>query len=99
MNERQPLVPGPADPDGRSVQVEPIKPMLTALGTKRLKLKFGELLSSFAFKFNLRCYTMEQHRDDEQHRGMFFIVPGVAELIVLGYSQAGAYNRPLSGST
>ena len=42
---------------GRAVQVDPIKSMLTALGTKRLKLKFGELLSSFAFKFNLRRYS------------------------------------------
>jgi hypothetical protein len=36
------------------VQVEPIKPRLKAPGTKRLKLKYGKLLSDFAFNFNLR---------------------------------------------
>jgi hypothetical protein len=40
------------------VQVDPIKPTLKAHGTKRLKLKGDQLLSSFAFKFNLRrCIT------------------------------------------
>ena len=33
-------------------------PILKAPGTKRLKLKHDKLLSSFAFKFNLRRYTM-----------------------------------------
>jgi len=41
---------------GRVVQVDPIKPTLKAPGIKRLKLKQGELLSIFAFKFNLRRY-------------------------------------------
>jgi len=40
------------------VQVEPIKPMLKAPGTKRLKRKCGAPLSNFAFKFDLRRYTM-----------------------------------------
>jgi len=40
------------------VQVDHIKPKLKAPGTKRLKLKCYELLSSFAFTFNLRRYTM-----------------------------------------
>jgi len=39
---------------GMAVQVDPIKPTLKASGTKRLKLKHCKLLSSFAFKFNLR---------------------------------------------
>ena len=43
---------------GRPVQVYPIKPTLRAPETKCLKLRYGELLSSFAFKFNLRCYGM-----------------------------------------
>jgi hypothetical protein len=30
--------------------------MLKALGSKRLKLKYDEPLSSFAFNFNLRRY-------------------------------------------
>jgi hypothetical protein len=36
------------------VQVESIKPKLKGPRTKRLKLKNDELLSSFAFKSNLR---------------------------------------------
>jgi len=40
---------------GRAVQVYPIKPMLKPPGTEHLKC--DELLSSFAFKFNLRRYT------------------------------------------
>jgi len=39
------------------VQADPIKPMLKASGTKRLKVKFDTLLSNFAFKINLRRYT------------------------------------------
>jgi hypothetical protein len=44
------------------VQVDPIKPTLKAPGIKPLKLKYDELLSSFAFKFNLRRYTMADSR-------------------------------------
>jgi len=35
-----------------------MNPMLKASGTKRLKLKHEELLSSFAFNFNLRLYIL-----------------------------------------
>jgi len=41
---------------GRVVQVDPIKPTLKVPGTKRLKLKYDEHVSDFAFKFNLRRY-------------------------------------------
>ena len=41
------------------MQVDPIKPKLKAPGTQRLNQKFDKPLSSFAFKFNLRHYTME----------------------------------------
>jgi len=34
-----------------------MKPTLKAPGTKRLEVKYVELLSSFAFNFNLRRYT------------------------------------------
>jgi len=44
---------------GRAVQVDPIKPTLKAPGTKRLKLKYDEQLSNFAFNFNLRCYSSD----------------------------------------
>ena len=40
------------------MQVDPIKPTLKAPGNKRLNLESDEQLSSFAFKFNLRCYIL-----------------------------------------
>jgi hypothetical protein len=43
---------------GEAVQADPNKPTLKAPGTRRLKLEFDELLSSFGFKFNLRRYIM-----------------------------------------
>ena len=45
---------------GRAVQVDPIKPVLKAPGTMRLKLKYGKLLSSFAVKSNLRRYSLAE---------------------------------------
>jgi len=39
------------------VQVDPMKPMLKPLGTKHLKLKCDILISTFAFKFNVRRYS------------------------------------------
>ena len=39
------------------MQVEPMKSKLKAPGIKRLKLKYDEPLSKFAFKSNLRRYT------------------------------------------
>jgi hypothetical protein len=47
-----------ADERGRAVQVDATKPTLKAPGTKRLKLKCGKPLSRFAFKVNLRRYSM-----------------------------------------
>jgi hypothetical protein len=41
---------------GKAVQVDPIEPTLKAPGTNRLKVKYHKVLSSFAFKFNLRRY-------------------------------------------
>jgi hypothetical protein len=43
------------------VQVDPIKHTLKATGTERLKLECDELLSSFAFEFNLRHYIVTAH--------------------------------------
>ena len=43
-------------PRGRAVQINPIKLKLTPPGSKRLKLKCDVLLSTFAFKINLRRY-------------------------------------------
>jgi len=39
------------------VQADPIKPTLKPPGTKRVKLEYDGLLSSFGFKFDLRRYT------------------------------------------
>jgi hypothetical protein len=36
------------------VQVDPIKPKSNPPGTKRLNLEYDKLLSTLAFKFNLR---------------------------------------------
>ena len=41
------------------MQVDPIKPMLKAPGTKRLNLKHNELLSNAGFNFNLRRYNKD----------------------------------------
>jgi hypothetical protein len=41
-----------------AVQVDPIKPTLKAPGTRRLTLNCDELLSSSAFKINLRRYNV-----------------------------------------
>jgi hypothetical protein len=43
------------------MQVDPIKPVLKAPGTKHLILQFDEPLSNFAFKFNLHRYTLDAH--------------------------------------
>jgi len=43
---------------GRAVQVDHIKFTLKAPVTKRYKLKYDGPLSNFAFKFNLRRYTV-----------------------------------------
>ena len=40
------------------MQVDPIKPELKAPGTQRLKLQYDKPLLNFAFKFNLRCYSV-----------------------------------------
>jgi len=42
---------------GKALQVDPIKPTLKLPGTKRLKLNCDILLSTYAFKFNLRRHT------------------------------------------
>ena len=95
--------PGPADVEPRvpplaprhvhseAAQVDPIKPKWKApgTGTKRLKLNCDTLLSTSAFKFNLRRYTTD-------------IKYGVCHILQEGesmYPRAGAYTRPHFGST
>ena len=48
----------PAAAHGKAVQVDPMKLMLKPPGTRHLKLKCDILLSTFAFTFNWRRYTM-----------------------------------------
>jgi len=47
------------------VQVDPIKPMLEAPGTKRLELEHDEPLSKCAFKFQLRRYHLWTAKFDD----------------------------------
>ena len=65
------------------MQVDPIKPKMNAPGTKRLKLKSDEPLSSFAFEFNLRRYIQANLTLAELFRKP---------------ATAGAYTRPLLSS-
>jgi hypothetical protein len=46
-----------------AVQLDPIKLTLKAPGNKRLKLKYDELPSNFAFNFNLRRHNEEAEKD------------------------------------
>jgi hypothetical protein len=50
------------------VQVDPIKPKLIPPGTKHMKLLRDILLSTFAFKINLRRYNMASHTMDKLHQ-------------------------------
>jgi len=54
VDPMRPMLKGPG---ATAVQVDPMTPMLKGHGAKRLKLKCDNLLSSVAFKFNLRRYT------------------------------------------
>ena len=45
------------------MQVDPIKHNFKAPGTDLLTLEYDELLSIFAFRFNLRRYIAEDHVD------------------------------------
>ena len=46
------------------MQVAPIKPTLKAPGTKRLKLKYEQLLSTVGFNFNLRRYNKDAFENE-----------------------------------
>ena len=78
------------------MQLDPVKPTLKAPGTKRLKLKSDEPLSSFAFEFKLRRYSKVYGQlwslivDAKTRRRR----PDGSIL-----TEAGAYTRSLFGST
>ena len=46
---------------GRAVQIHPITPVLKAPGYMLLKPIYDEPLSTFAFKFNLRRYSVDNY--------------------------------------
>jgi hypothetical protein len=84
---------------GKVVQVDCIRLTLKPPGTKRLKLRYDEAPSIFAFKFNLRRYTSGAV-------GVAVTLPAAASAGAVAASlslawrlEAGAYTRPLLGST
>jgi hypothetical protein len=80
---------------GRAGQVDPIKHTLKAPGTRRLKLEFDELLSSFAFSFKLRRYTLAR----APHGGVLSITSTDTAALFGLYPAARACTRPLLTST
>ena len=79
------------------MQVDPIKPTLTAPGTERLKLKYYKLLSGFAFNLNLRRYIevlkwLRENGSPWDEWTCAWAADG-------GQLKVGAYTRPLFGST
>jgi len=97
------------------VQVDPIKPTMKAPGTQALKLQYHKLLSTFAFKFNLRRYSkVGAIRVEAVRRLAELTTLTVAHLHALAMSlaagdvedgydwpgaEAGAYTRSLLNST
>jgi len=73
------------------VQVDPMTPKLKPPGNKRLKLNNGKPRSIFAFKFKLRRYI-------EAQAGMLQQLSAELEQAER-CREAGAYTRPLFGST
>ena len=71
------------------MQLDPINLALKAPGTKRLKLKSDETLPSFAFKFNLRRYTMGDDSDVEILDGDSAAPAVISFLLQLTFQQPG----------
>jgi hypothetical protein len=95
---RQPLLPPQLRRPGEAVQSEPMKPKLKAPGTKRLKLKYENMLSRFAFKCNLRRHVWGSW--SAQRAGAAEARDGTATLSALApVEAAGAHTRPLLTST
>jgi hypothetical protein len=65
----EPTGPGGEATKVRAVQVDPIKPELKPPGTKRLILNIDILLSTSAFKIDLRRYTKAFY---EEFYGVFW---------------------------
>ena len=77
------------------VQVDPIKTTLKAPGSMLLKLKCDGPVSNFGYNFNLRRYTLAAKGPP----GSKVTVRGGKLLSDTPASKAGAYTRPLFGST
>ena len=70
------------------VQVEPIKPKLEPLRTKRWKLNCDLLLSTSAFKFNLRRYNLAN-----KWKNQVFIPTSADKMTVMFYQWFGKHGR------
>jgi hypothetical protein len=71
--------------------------MLKAPGTKRSRLTYDGLLSSFALKFDLSLYNQEEVKTVRDTSAMFdrmFVLRALSNRY-----RAGAYARPPFGST
>jgi len=95
VDECKPLVAGAGEParrhparHGEAVQFDSFKPKFKPLELSAGKLKCEMLLSTFAFKSNLRRYFMTCIIDSDEEADR-------AQLA----AQAGAYTRPLLSST
>ena len=72
---------------GTAVLVAPIKPKLKPPGYERLKLKYDIPLSSLAFDFNLRRYSMGRLRAHPFFQGVDWdalVAPGEASALLAG---------------
>ena len=58
---------------GKVVQVDPIKPNLKPPGTRHLKVKCDTLISTFAFKFNLRRYNVDRQTRALRGQGLTLV--------------------------
>jgi hypothetical protein len=63
------------------VQVDPVKPTLKPLEIKRLRRKSHEVVSNFAFRFNVRRYRLVSFGVSEQVFEMLRDMAGCRKLI------------------
>ena len=81
---------------GGAVQLDPMKPTLKPPGTKRLKHKYDDSPSSFAFKVKLRRYTSDAPQWNQRLRYPVF---EPATRVTIALFEAGAHSCPLFSST
>jgi hypothetical protein len=86
------------------VQVEPMKPVLTAPGSMLLNLRYVGLLSKYAFNFNLRRYSEGKGESGVAERGGGggageWLEVAVDDVAALEMFAAGAYTHSLYSST